>query len=101
MRTLGVGPSIYIRYHDSPQKKEEHRGAPPLKYQVSLSLGWRRRRWSTDIDVNFRRAAAKQTSPKNISRSQDHNHENNKHGNNTGAAATVSIVSHETPPPIL
>src|SRR5258705_13301136 len=81
------------------------RGAPRrssiLKYQVSLLLGWRRRRRSADINVNFRRAAAaKQTSSKNISRSQNHNHENNQHGNNPGAAATISIVSHQTPPPI-
>ena len=84
------------------QKKEEHRCAPPFEVssQFTLLLGWRRRRRSADIDVNSRRAAAKQPSSENISRSQNHNHENNQHGDNTGAATTISIVSHETPPPI-
>src|SRR4029077_12499191 len=83
-------------------KKEEHRGAPPFEVSsvFALLLGWRRRRRSADIDVNSRRAAAKQASSKNISRSQNHNHENNQHGNNACAATTISIVSHERPPPI-
>ena len=82
------------------------RGAPrrsslrSIKCQFTFLLGWRRGRGSADIDVNSRRAAAKQPSSENISRSQNHNHENNQHGNDTGAATTISIVSHETPPPI-
>jgi len=67
-----------------------------------LFLLGRRWRWRLDIDVNLRRAATKQSSSKNKRQSQKQNYKNHENGDNTRAATTIiSIVSHQSSPPVV
>jgi hypothetical protein len=50
------------------------------------------------VYVNLLRATTKQARPKDKSRRQNYDHKDHEHRDNSGAAATTSIVSHKTTP---
>src|SRR6266498_1804188 len=93
-RSIYAPPFLELRSHEKTP--------PSGRASALLFLLGRRWRWRLDIDVNLRRAATKQSSSKNKRQSQKQNYKNHENGDNTRAATTIiSIVSHQSSPPVV